>query len=89
MARSALQLVRRVPTLQAITLVYAEQHWSSLSPIEVKQKGVYDVCTVNENRRLRFTAEETGQGLFRPFSRRTTRTCYSKTLAQRVGRFIS
>ncbi|KAG6903485.1 hypothetical protein C0995_005508 [Termitomyces sp. Mi166 len=61
MARSALQIARRVPTLQAITLVYADQHWSGLTPIRIKQKGVYDVCTVSENNFLRLTAEESGK----------------------------
>ncbi|KAH0587751.1 hypothetical protein H2248_006509 [Termitomyces sp. 'cryptogamus'] len=88
MTRSALKIARRVPTLQAITLVYAERRWSGLIPIRIKQKGVYDLCTTSENF-FRLTAEESGKGFLKPFSHRTTKICHLQTFAQRMGRFIS
>ncbi|KAG6911238.1 hypothetical protein DXG01_003105 [Tephrocybe rancida] len=83
MARSALQMTRRVPSLQAITLVYAEQPWSGLLPIRIKQMGVYDLSSASKDHLVRVTAEESGKGLFKPFSRRTTTTCHMRTPAQR------
>ncbi|KAG6854871.1 hypothetical protein C0991_012061 [Blastosporella zonata] len=86
MARSALQIARRVPTLQAITLVYAEHSWLGLIPIRIKQMGVYDINAGNKDNLVRVTAEESGKGLFKkPFSRRTTRTYHWQSPAQRVG----
>ncbi|KAG5341934.1 hypothetical protein C0989_006777 [Termitomyces sp. Mn162] len=79
MTRSALKIARRVPTLQAITLVYAERRWSGLVPIRIKQKGVYDLCTTSENF-FRLTAEESGKGFLKPFSHRTTKICHLQTL---------
>ncbi|KAG6833909.1 hypothetical protein H0H87_007920 [Tephrocybe sp. NHM501043] len=88
MAKSALHIARCVPTLQGITLVYAEQPWSGLVPIRVKQTGVYDISMGNKSNQVRVTAEENGKGLFKAFSRRTTRTSHWRSPAQRMGHYI-
>ncbi|KAG6831398.1 hypothetical protein H0H92_011000 [Tricholoma furcatifolium] len=61
MARSALRIVRSVPTLQTITLVYAEQSWSGLVPIRHRQTGIYDISLLDNSESIRIIADEKGK----------------------------
>lgn len=82
MARSAFRVARHVPSLQHITFLYAKQPWSALIRIKVKQTGVYDLSAAGNGDHIRVVADENGEGLLRPFSRRYTRTLRLRTIVE-------
>ncbi|KAF8076554.1 hypothetical protein FPV67DRAFT_1471926 [Lyophyllum atratum] len=84
MARSASRIIRHVPSLQHIALLYAKQPWSSLVRVNVKQTAVYDIGAAGNSDLIRVVADENGQGLVKPFSRRYTRTLRSQTSTGRI-----
>ncbi|GLB33961.1 hypothetical protein LshimejAT787_0108450 [Lyophyllum shimeji] len=80
MTRSASRIARHVPSLQQVTLLYAKQPWSGLVRIKVKQTGVYDLSVAGNGNVIRVVADENGEGLFRPFTRRYTRNLRLRTI---------